>query len=360
MKILSRYLLREFSRAAAACVAGAVTLFVAIDLVERANDLLRSRTGAAEVALYYLFRLPGIFVAVAPVAILLAVLITVSLRGRANELTAMFSSGLSLARVGAPLIGGCAIVALLSLAVAEAIVPSAEHRAGEIARGRMREGKAAAQFSSNRYWLRGEDAIFSAQVVDPRTGVLQGFQYFEIDNGFRLVRRVDARSARLEGKGRWLLRDGRERLFEGAETGSVSAFREREYAFPATIRGFLEQETTPEEMTYARLASYTREARAHGYDVRRYEVDLYAKLSYPLLDVIVGLLAIPIALRAPRSGGLWRSIGTGLLVGFACWVVLSASLSLGRGGVLPPLLSAWLPDLLFASAGVALLRAARR
>ena len=48
------------------------------------------------------------------------------------------------------------------------------------------------------------------------------------------------------------------------------------------------------------------------------------------------MLAIPFALRSPRSGGVWRSIGLGLLMGFACWVVLSASLSLGRKGMLRP------------------------
>lgn len=357
MRILSRYMAREFASVAAACAAGAVTLFVGIDLVERADELMGARVGAVDVAAYYLLRLPGVFVSVAPVAMLLAVLVTVSLRGRANELTAIFSSGVSLFRASAPLLCGCAAVSLLSFVLAETVVPAAESRAREIARGGIRTGKAAAQFSSNRYWVRGEDAIFSAQVVNARTGVLQGFQYLELDGEFRPVRRIDARSARLAGAGRWILRDVRERTLRD---GGVRTFAEREYAFPATLRGFLEKETTPAEMTYSRLAGYTRDARARGYDVRRYEVDLHAKLSYPLLDVVVGLLAVPIALRAPRSGGLWRSIGLGLLVGFACWAVLSASLSFGRAGLLPPLAAAWLPAAIFAAAGGILLRNAAR
>lgn len=358
MKILARYLLFEFLRAAAACVVAAVILFLVIDLVERGDELIRYQVGAAEVGRYYLLRLPGIFVAVAPVAVLLAVLITVSLRARTNELTAIFSSGISLWRAAAPLLAGCAAVSVLSFAASEWAVPPAERAAKEIGRGRMEAGRAAAQFSSNRYWLRTADAIVSARVVDPKTGLLQGFQYLELDESFRLVRRIDARAAAFLGGTAWLLRDGRTRSFTG--TGGTQAFAEQRFDFPATIRGFLQGETTPAEMTWGALARYTAEARARGYDVGRYEVDLHAKISYPLLNVIVGLLAIPVALRAPRSGGLWRSIGAGLLVGFACWAVLSASLALGRRGALPPLAAAWLPDIAFALAGVALLGTTRR
>ena len=113
-------------------------------------------------------------------------------------------------------------------------------------------------------------------------------------------------------------------------------------------------------MTYAQLSGYVRELRRKGYEARGYETDLHAKIAYPLLNVLISMLAIPFALRSPRSGGVWRSIGLGLLMGFACWVVLSASLSLGRKGMLPALLAAWLPGVLFAGSGAALFRGVGR
>ncbi len=113
-------------------------------------------------------------------------------------------------------------------------------------------------------------------------------------------------------------------------------------------------------MTYAALSSYIDEARAKGYNMNRYEVDLYAKISYPLLNILVSFLAIPFALQSPRSGGIFRSIGTGLLIGFACWMLLSFSLSLGKKELFPPLIAAWLPGVLFGGSGILLLRRARR
>ncbi len=358
MTVVTRYMLREFLKAAAACAAGFLLLFIVIDFVERADDFLKHHASLGEMARYYLYLSPSVFVMILPVAMLLAVLVTVSLRARANEFTALFAGGISLLRACAPVLAGCAAVTVLALGASEVLVPRANRGAREIARLRMRPEKVAAQFSLNRYWVRAGDGILSAQVVDASRGELHGFQYLELDRDFRLVKRIDARVAAAGTGGLWKLRDGKERSFSDAS--QPSAFREREFAFPATIQAFLEGETPPEEMTYAQLSSYIADSRERGYDVRRYEVDLNAKISYPMLNVIISTIAIPLSLYAPRRGGTWRSIGTGLLVGFACWVALSACLSLGRKGLLPPTAAAWLPDLLFAATGTALFRRARR
>jgi lipopolysaccharide export system permease protein len=285
---------------------------------------------------------------------MLAVLVAVSLRVRSNELTAIFSGGVSLLRVCAPILAGCALVSALSLLCSEGLAPAANRHAREIERLRVRPGKVAAQFSGNRYWMRGERGILSAQVVDGPSRSLRGFQYIEVDPDFRPLRRIESRRARLLPDGAWELAEGRERIF--GETPTVATFSLRTYRFPETMDGFIEGETPPEEMTFAQLSGYVGELRRKGYEARGYETDLHAKIAYPLLNVLISMLAIPFALRSPRSGGVWRSIGFGLLMGFACWVVLSTSLSLGRKGMLPALLAAWLPGVLFAGSGAALFR----
>jgi len=238
------------------------------------------------------------------------------------------------------------------------LAPAGNRISREVERLRVRPGKVAAQFSGNRYWMRGEGGILSAQVVDAPSGRLRGFQYIEVDRELRPLRRVEAREARILPDGGWELRNGWERRLGDAP--GVESFDVRTYRLPETVDGFLEGETAPEEMTYAQLSRYAAEVRRRGYEAGRYETDLQAKISYPLLNVLISMLAIPFALRAPRSGGVWRSIGMGILMGFACYVVLSASLSLGRKEILPPLLAAWLPGLLFTGTGAVLLRGAGR
>jgi lipopolysaccharide export system permease protein len=354
MTILQRYIFRELAKTILLCSMGFVSLFLVIDFVEKADDFLKHGATAREVALYYLATAPSVFVQISPVAVLVAVLVTVSLRARSNELTAMFAGGLSLSRVCAPILAGCAIVSLASFGFSELLIPRASRQARELSRARVNPGKVAAQFSMNRYWIRGADAILSAQLLDAPNRKLSGFQYLGITPDFRLIRRVEAAKAGVQPDGKWLLENGIER--READGFVPVPFDRRTFAFPETIQGFIDGETPPAEMTLAQLSDYVDDTRAKGYDVHQYAVDLHAKLSYPLLNVIVSLLAIPFALASPRSGGVWRSIGIGLLVGFFCWITLSLSLSVGRKGLVPPAVAAWAPGFLFAGAGLLLFR----
>ncbi|HEY3488554.1 MAG TPA: LPS export ABC transporter permease LptG [Candidatus Deferrimicrobiaceae bacterium] len=358
MTILQRYLFRELAKTILLCSFGFVMLFLVIDFVDKADDFLKHGAAAREIALYYLATAPSVFVQISPVAVLVAVLVTISLRARSNELTAMFAGGLSLPRVCAPILIGCTLVSLLSFGFSELLIPRASRAAREVSRARVQPGKVAAQFSMNRYWIRGEGAILSAQLVDSRARTLSGFQYLGITPDFRLIRRIEATTATFGKDGRWHLDNGIERT----ETGGFVPvpFARETFSFPDTIQGFVDGETPPAEMTWSQLSAYVADLRAKGYDVHQYAVDLNAKLAYPLLNIIVSLIAIPFALSAPRSGGVWRSIGIGLLVGFFCWITLSLSLSVGRKGLLPPFVAAWAPGFLFASAGLLLFRHARR
>jgi len=358
MTVLSRYMFREFLRAAAACILGFMLLFLVIDFVNNVEKLLRHGANFQEISWYYLSILPNVFVTIAPVGTMLAVLVVLSTRVRGNELTAMFSGGYSLSRICAPVMAGCIIVSALSLLSSEFLAPAANRHAREIKRLRMRPGSVAAQFSGKRYWMRGEGGILSATLVDTGSRSLRGFLYFELDREFRPVRRIEAREAGILPGGAWELRRGVERRL--GDPSSVETFETRVYRFPETIAGFLDGETPPEEMTYAELSGYVGELRKRGFEARRHETDLQAKIAYPLLNVLIAMLAIPFALRSPRSGGVWRSIGIGLLVGFACWILLSASLSMGKKGVFPPVVAAWLPGALFVGAGAALYRGAVR
>ena len=154
---------------------------------------VKHKASAGEVIRYYLYSAPNVFIMTSPVAVLLAVLITVSLRARANEFTALFAGGISTFRACAPLLVGCAVFSALSLAGSETIAPRTNRKARAIAQLRVKPGRIDAQFSLNRYWIRGANGILSAQVVNPEERELSGFQYLEVDEEFRLVRRIDAR-----------------------------------------------------------------------------------------------------------------------------------------------------------------------
>jgi lipopolysaccharide export system permease protein len=115
----------------------------------------------------------------------------------------------------------------------------------------------------------------------------------------------------------------------------------------------------PDDMTYDELKDYINRLAQSGVDVRRYWVDLYAKVALPFACLVMGLIGIAFGLRTGKTGVLvW--VGACVPLAFLYWVLLSLGFSLGRGGALPPLVAAWLPNALFAGGGlVALIRVRR-
>jgi lipopolysaccharide export system permease protein len=113
-------------------------------------------------------------------------------------------------------------------------------------------------------------------------------------------------------------------------------------------------------MSFTELRTYIQKIKAAGYDATRYLVDLYAKLSYSFLNMIMVLIGIPFALKTGRSGGATLSIGISVLIGFSYGVIFYIFLSFGKSGMLPPILSAWTPTFIFGLTGVLSLMSIRQ
>jgi lipopolysaccharide export system permease protein len=173
------------------------------------------------------------------------------------------------------------------------------------------------------------------------------------------VQRIDAKEAKWVDE-KWKLYDGTVRHF--GEEGSIQTtpFEQLEFPLTETWASFQGIERVSEEMSYTQLRSYVQRIQSAGYDATRYLVDLYAKLSFPFLNLIMVLIGVPFALKTGRSGGVALSIGISIMIGFAYGVTFYIFLTLGKSGILYPFLSAWIPTILFGLAGIFTLMSIRQ
>ena len=146
--------------------------------------------------------------------------------------------------------------------------------------------------------------------------------------------------------------------FTGSTTVSTR-FQRLQVALRRTPREIAIPQKQPSEMSIRELRAYISVLRRGRERTARYEVELQSKLSFPVSAALFALLAVPLGLRPHRSG---PSIGLGLtiLVLIGYYIISSITLTLGQGGRLAPLLAAWLPNLVLASAAGVLLRHADR
>ena len=119
---------------------------------------------------------------------------------------------------------------------------------------------------------------------------------------------------------------------------------------PETPSYFKKEVKQYSEMNYEELHKYIRDLQQSGFDVVRLRVELNKKLSYPLITLIMAVLAIPFSLSTGKRGAV---TGVAVAVGIAVFYTVVSRLfeAMGNLSQLPPALAAWSPDLIFILVG---------
>jgi lipopolysaccharide export system permease protein len=351
MKILRRYVCREFLKIFLLSMSAFILIYLIVDFFARMDNLFEHKAPPILVFLFYLYQIPGIGFQIFPLGILMATLLGLGILSRSNEITAMKASGISLYRITFPLLLLGIFASGLCFMGNELIVPFSNRRSDSILSTQILKKPRKTFIRNYKVWYRSEKAIYNFQVFNPKRDLLEGIILFEFDDDFKLSRRIDAKRALWKG-GAWHFYDVTVRDFRGETDIQTTRFEERVIPIPETPDLFKEEQRETEEMGYYDLRRYIRKIEKGGYDATRYIVDLYAKLSFPFACAIMVFIGIPFSTRTARSGGVALPIVMSIVIGFSYWIILNLSLSLGRSGLLPPQLSAFAPHVLFGLAGI--------
>src|ERR1700677_258649 len=112
MRILDRYILKNFLVPFLYCFLGFIAIWLAFDLAKNTSDLAAQKISPVVLLAYYGTQVPQYVVLILPAALLLALLYSLSKMSRSNEIISMLASGMSLYRLVVPLvIAGIAISA---------------------------------------------------------------------------------------------------------------------------------------------------------------------------------------------------------------------------------------------------------
>ena len=111
-------------------------------------------------------------------------------------------------------------------------------------------------------------------------------------------------------------------------------------------------------MTVAQLRRAVQELAATGANVVPQQVDLHRKIAFPFVTLVMTLLAVPFGVTTGRRGALY-GIGLGIVLALSYWFVMSVFVAVGKGGLLPPALAAWTPNIIVSAAAIYLLLKAK-
>jgi lipopolysaccharide export system permease protein len=349
MKLLDRYIVRQFLITAFFALLAVLIVFIVIDAMEKLDNFIDKRASWSVIFQYYLFFMPEIIKLIMPVAMLLGSLFVTARLSAQNELGAMKSGGISLYRTMVPFLVVAAIVSIASVYFNGWIVPQANRQKFTIERVYLQKDIINAS-GANIFVQDSPTRIIALGYFDDSRNVASrvSIQDFSPQDPTVMVERVDAVTMTWDTTARaWILANGVRRWFD--ENGS-----ERMAQFATESAGLLhftpddlrKKAEKPDEMDYFTLQQFIRNQQRAGQDVSQWQVDFYSKTSFPFASVIVVLFGVPFA-SVRRRGGVGVQLGISLLICFIYLIFMKVSQVFGYNGDINPLLTAWLANIVF-------------
>ncbi|MCB2227516.1 MAG: LPS export ABC transporter permease LptG [Desulfarculaceae bacterium] len=351
MRILSLYASREFLKLFSFLVIGFVAIFTLFDFIEKVDNFLEAGVPTSTMMSYFILQVPEITALMIPMAILMASVLSLGLMAKKNEIVAVKSSGISMFRFTLPIVLLSLVLALTVALINEVVLPITKTRTNFIWNVRV-EKQPGKLYQKERFWYKGTGSIYQVGFYQPDSQSLSDVSLYRFGPDFVLSERIDAKRARYLG-GKWIFFDG---LYQKRVPGGgygTQIFKQLEMSLPEKPGDFNRLAKPSEEMSLGELARYVAKVEAKGFDPLRQRVDLQAKLSFPFVCLIMALIGIPLALFKEKGRFLPAAVIIGLGVALFYWVGFSYCKSIfGYDGVLPPVLAAWLPNLIFGLFGV--------
>jgi lipopolysaccharide export system permease protein len=362
MKLLDRYVLRNFLEPFFICFFGFVGIWLLFDLTGNLSEFTSAHASAKTIALYYFTQLPQIVILSLPVGLLLAMLFSLSTMSRRNEIISMLTAGQSMPRVLLPLmfVGGIGAAILLGLNYelaphAEAVKKSALE---QISRGR-RQGEVE---SVNGYLFRDRmnNRTWYIKRFKPGSMQFDGVHITQQDARERITKKWIARSAIFDTRTRtWALNKGVILTFD--EKGDVSKYDN----FDSEFRIIRDWSETPwrivsahqeaQNLTVPELRSYLE----HNGDFPAVQLAAFRtyaqhRLAMPFQCLVVIFLAGPLAIVFSRRGVV-GGVAAAMLLYAGLLLSTYFFLALGKGYRVPPVVAGWFPNAFFLVVGLLLL-----
>ncbi len=359
MILLHRHVLRSFVRPFIFCCIFFLTMFIVVDLLNQLDEFLVTGTDVRVIGLYYAAMIPVILSQILPAAVLLAALYALGILNRNNEITAMKSNGVSGFRILQPVFLAGLVISFALFAMNETITPKATVASSSIKYGLIKKKSTNINERSiqNVALLTDRHRMVYARELMVGTRSMYDVIILEHRSDMTLKRKTTARSG-VYLNGQWVLYDVLE--YDVDEHGNVTdrprTLERKELDLKEGPEAFMTQYAQPEHMSYWDLRRYIKGTRITGYRAsNRLLVELYEKISSPFVCLVMLLVSAPLALIS-RRGGAMLSIGVGLLVIVIFYSFAAVSSALGKGGILPPFVAAWLPNAAFTLIGAYLIR----
>jgi lipopolysaccharide export system permease protein len=348
MTIIDRYILSIFLRMFLSTFSILLTLFITITFFELIDEFVANEAPYKLVLKYFVMKIPEAALNMAPMAVLIGAILSFSVISRTGEVIILFSAGLSVWRIAAPVIIASIVISGLNFLNSELLMPTTWKAANDIFNVQIKKRPKKGIIRKDKIWIKADDeTLWNINFADLKKGILYDIMvlsYTDSRTGFKTIFR--AKTATPEN-GSWIFRDIQERSFDEAGNFTEKKIPEMKVVSSIMFDDVKETEKHPQEMNYEELRKYVDKITAAGFDPTMYAVDMYLKITFPFICLVMAMVAIPYSIRTERATSTFAGVTLGIVIGFTFWFFFSMGISLGHGGKISPIIAASGAHLIF-------------
>ena len=348
-KILDRYIVKEVMNFVALAVAVLTIMLIMETLFELMEMLINKKVGWPYIVKLLVYRLPAFLVVTFPISLLASSELAIGRLSTDGEITAMRAGGISLRRIIIPFLVAALAISILAFLINDYIVPEANHISQNIIREIVLM-KGPPHIRRNVFFRDAENRYFYVNRFDEKNMIMQDIMVYELTRE-RFPRMITAKKG-MWVTDTWKLENGT--IYNYDEEGRITyemSFSNMDIMVKEDLEKFFRNQRTPQEMSSSELRQQISILQQAGADTKNFEVDFHMKYSIPFTGLIFVLLGVPLGLRVKKG-----SKATGIIISIVLvllyYILLSTTRSFGRGGMLTPVLAAWLPNIIFGILGV--------
>ena len=357
MKILTRYTLTEFIKPFLIATLGFSVLVLIVQVFTDIHYVMEFKPSAYLTLKYFFLQLPGFTVQTLPIAVLFAVLFSLSRLSKNSELIAMRAGGASIFMVAIPLFYCGVVVCIFTIFMNESVVPNTTQmvRHTQVVEIEKRPEEFANLQRQNFPWLGANNAIYHIGSFNGTNNTMQDVLILDFADESHLKSRIDAKSAQYINN-HWIFSQGYLRAFDETDREiSAKHFDQMTVSIPEKPSDFLKDPKVPEQMALIELFRYVQQLQKSGTDCHKELVELNHKLAVPFGCIILAILGVPWGWTMGKYSGVVFSFGICLLVAFIYIGGQQIGQGLGDQGIISPFLSMWILNIIFSVIAVVLL-----
>lgn len=345
LKIIDRYILRNFMITFAGLLLAFSAIAIVIDFTEKVNDFMNKKIPVLQILNYFKNFIPYILALLFPIFIFVAVIFFTSKLANRSEIIAILSSGVSFRRFLRPYLIGAGFISVVLLLANHFVIPVANRQRIHFEEKYIWERTYSKDDNFHMRISPTEYIYMQSYNAENKTGYR--FSYEEVV-GTQLKKKITADRITFDSiKKEWKLFDAVARINQGPlEHMMKYPYLYQQFKFkPGDL---IERREIKQVMTSPQLNAYIRKEENKGSEnLSEYYIEKHRRTAAPFSSFVLSIIGACIASRKVR-GGSGIHLAIGLMISAVYIFLMQFTNTFAVKGNLHPLLAVWLPNLLFS------------